>query len=120
MYKRKDKELVLDMKRACEKILNYTENLRFEDFLKDEKTIDAVVRNVEILGEAVKNISSEFRKKYPKVEWSIIARTRDKLIHFYFGIKLEIVWDIVTAHVHKLKEQLEKLIKQESWGIWGS
>jgi len=83
MYKRGDKEFILDMLNACEKIIKYTENLDFDGFLEDEKTIDACIRNVEILGEAVKNISPEFKEKYPEIEWREIARTRDKLIHSY-------------------------------------
>jgi uncharacterized protein with HEPN domain len=99
MYKRGDKEFILDMLNACEKIIKYTENLDFEAFLEDEKTIDACIRNLEILGEAVKNISLEFTKKYPEIEWREIARTRDKLIHSYFGVDTEILWKIVKYDI---------------------
>ncbi len=115
MYKRGDKEFVLDMFLACHKILKYTKGLSFEDFKKDDKTVDAVIRNIEILGEAVKNISKDFRKKYMDVEWSKIARTRDKFIHFYFGIDREVVWDIVNEDIPPLFEKLKNIIENEGW-----
>ncbi len=77
MYKRGDKEFVVDMFLACKRIVEYTLDLSFDDFKRDSKTVDAVVRNIEILGEAVKSISKDFRRKYPDIDWSIIARTRD-------------------------------------------
>ena len=115
MYNRGDKEFVLDMFLSCQKILEYTKGMSFEEFEEDSKTIDAVIRNVEILGEAVKNISKNFREKYPDVEWSIIARTRDKLIHFYFGIDITTLWKTVKFDVPVLFRKLENIIKNEGW-----
>jgi uncharacterized protein with HEPN domain len=115
MFKRGNKEFVLDMLLACENILKYTKGMRFEEFEKDGKTKDAVIRNIEILGEAVKNISTEFRKDYRDIEWNDIARTRDKFIHFYFGIDDEILWDIITIDIPKLKQKLEEIVKQRGW-----
>ncbi len=115
MYNRGDKEFVLDMFLSCQKILEYTKGLSFKDFEKDSKTVDAVIRNIEILGEAVKNISQEFRKKHTDVEWNEIARTRDKFIHFYFGIDKEVVWDIVNEDIPVLFEKLRNIIKNEGW-----
>jgi uncharacterized protein with HEPN domain len=85
------------------------------NFLKDEKTIDACIRNVEILGEAGKNISLEFKEKYPEIEWSAIARTRDKLIHSYFGVDVEILWKIVKYDIPELKQKLENITYKEGW-----
>lgn len=115
MYKRETKEYILDMFLACQKILEYTKNLCFEEFAEDNKTLDAVVRNIEIIGEAVKNVSEKFVKKYQDVEWSKIARTRDKFIHFYFGIDKEVVWDIVYENIPVLFEKLKNIIKGEGW-----
>ena len=117
MYKRGDREYILDMFLACRKILDYTEGMTFEEFLSDDKTLDAVVRNIEILGEAVKGISKEFREKYPDIEWSKIARTRDKLIHFYFGVDPEITWKIVKMDIPSLLERLEIIIKEQGWEL---
>ena len=74
-----------------------------------------MVRNNEILGEAGKKISNEFMRKYPNIEWSKIARTRDKLIHFYFGVNMEIVWKIVSLDIPSLFEALKAIIKKEGW-----
>lgn len=115
MYKRTEKEFVFDILIACERILKYTDGMDFETFSKDEKTIDAVVRNIEIIGEAVKNLSREFTEKYQEVEWKEIAKTRDKIIHFYFGVNLSIIWDIVTVDIPELKQKLENIIRQEGW-----
>lgn len=115
MYKRGDKEFILDMLFACQNILEYTEGMDFEMFFKDKKTVDAVLRNIEILGEAVKKISKEFQKKHPEIEWSAIAKTRDKIIHFYFGVDLDIVWKIVVQDIPGLRQKLEKIIENEYW-----
>ncbi|QTA38233.1 DUF86 domain-containing protein [Thermosipho ferrireducens] len=115
MYKRGDREFVLDMFLSCQKIFQYTKDLSFEDFKKDSKTIDAVVRNIEILGEAVKNISKEFRNKYPYIGWSMIAKARDKMIHFYFGIDTYILWKIIKKDIFELFEKLKNIIEKEGW-----
>ena len=67
--------------------------------------IGVVVRNIEILGEASKNISEGLKKKYPEVKWREISRTRDKIIHFYFGVDLSIVWDIITVDIPSLRKK---------------
>ena len=73
---------------------------------KDEKTVDAVVRNLEIIGEAVKNITEEIRKEYNDIEWRKIAGLRDILIHHYFGINLPIIWDIVTRKIPPFSQDI--------------
>jgi len=74
MYKREDKVFILDMLIACQRILRYTDNLSYEDFCNQEMVIDAVIRNIEVLGEAVKNISEDLKSKYPEIEWKSIAK----------------------------------------------
>jgi len=113
MSKRDDREFLMDMIIACEKILRYTKDITYEDFKKDEMVIDAVVRNIEILGEASKNVSDKMKRKHPEVEWREIAKTRDKIIHFYFGVDLSIVWDIITVDIPFLKEKLLNIVKKE-------
>lgn len=115
MYKRSDREFFLDIFLACQKILEYTKGMSFSEFEKDEKTIDAVIRNIEILGEAVKHISKDSRERYPHVNWDSIARTRDKIIHFYFGIDIEVVRDIVNKSIPELFEKIKAIIKNEGW-----
>lgn len=91
------------------KILKFT-SLGKTSFLNDEKTQDAVIRNLEIIGEAVRKIPMEFRNGHPEIPWKIIAGMRDKLIHDYFGVNLEIVWEAVEKDVPTLKEKIERLL----------
>ncbi len=97
-----------DILDATRKVRAYTNNLSKTAFLADDKTFDAVVRNLEIIGEAAKNIPESARGNTPKIEWKKIAGLRDILIHEYFGIDGEIVWDIVQ---HKLPD-LETAVTQ--------
>ena len=84
-----------DILEAIRKIKRYTENINFEEFADNELIQDGVVRNLEIIGEAVKNIPEDVKRDNPDVEWRKIAGLRDILIHAYFGIDVEVVWDIV-------------------------
>jgi uncharacterized protein with HEPN domain len=92
--------------------IEQTQNLSFEDYLKDEVLKRATTRSLEIMGEATKNISSDFKKKYKNIEWKDIAGMRDKIIHFYFGIKWNVVWDVIKNKVPELKPKLESIIKE--------
>lgn len=102
---------IADILEAANKIIDYTKKLTKDDFLEDGKTCDAVVRNLEIIGEAAKKIPIKARTSYPKVEWQKVAGLRDILIHEYFGVDTEIVWDIVKNKVPKLISHLKKPIK---------
>jgi len=97
-----------DILEATRKVRAYTNNLSKAAFLEDDKTFDAVVRNLEIIGEAAKSIPENVRAGAPGIEWKKIAGLRDILIHEYFGIDGEIVWDIAQ---HKLPD-LETAVKQ--------
>lgn len=103
-----------DMREACEKVLRYVGGMTFEQFVQDEKTFDAVVRNLEILGEAAKHILPEVRICYPDVEWPRIAGLRDVIAHRYFGIDEDILWDIVKNQIPVLLERVQWILAQES------
>ena len=87
--------------------------MTYHRFLADIKTQDAVVRNLEIIGEATKNLSMQLRDKYPDLPWKGMAGIRDKLIHHYFGINLDIVWNIVTNDLPPLASQIEEILQKE-------
>lgn len=83
--------------------------MNYKDFLNDIKTQDAVVRNLEIIGEATKNISNDFKEKYPQIPWKKLAGVRDRLIHHYFGINYDIVWVIVKEELPEIISRIEEI-----------
>ena len=96
----RDESLYLaDIQEACKKVLRFTKGMTYKDFVHDDLHFDAVLRNLEIIGEAVKNISEETRQKHTNVKWRKIAGFRDIVAHEYFGINDETVWDIVENEI---------------------
>ena len=96
---------------AIQKIRNYTNGLSLPTFTADTKTFDAVIRNLEIIGEAVKLIPEDVRRLRPEVQWKRIARLRDILIHQYFGVDAQIVWDIVQNKLTPLEQAIRALLQ---------
>jgi len=94
------------------KILGYTEEFTLEDFSKDDKTIDAVVRNMEIIGEASKQLQEEIRQLDSEIPWKAITGMRDKLIHDYFGVDVRFVWNTVEQDLPPLKDKIRLLLEQ--------
>jgi uncharacterized protein with HEPN domain len=109
MPKRDADLLVEDMRAAINRVERYTEGLNRETFLQDEKTIDAVVRNLEVLGEASRQMPEEFINQHLEVPWKLIAGLRNRIVHDYFGLDLEIIWEVVSHDIPKLKIQFEDL-----------
>jgi len=109
---REYKAYLNDILEAIRKIEKYTDNLSFDDFIEDELIQDGVVRNLEIVGEAVKNIPEEIKNKNPEIEWQKIAGLRDILIHAYFGIDVDIVWNIVKKKIPKLKKEILEVLSK--------
>ncbi len=99
--------------KSIERIESFSKGISKEKLFENELIQSAIIRQIEIIGEAVKNFPKEFTKKYSSVSWSEIARTRDKLIHHYFGVDLESVWKVVKDDLPKLKKEINKIIKQE-------
>jgi uncharacterized protein with HEPN domain len=102
--------LLEDIFEAALKIRRYSNGLNYEAFVDDDKTLDAVVRNFEIIGEAANRLSDDFRTSNPQIEWDRIRGFSNRIVHDYFGIDYEIVWDIMENYLDSLIEQIEALI----------
>jgi len=99
----RDESLYLaDIQESCEKVLRFTKGMTYKECVHDDLHFDAVLRNLEIIGETVKNVSEETRQKYPTVKWRKIAGFRDIVAHAYFGVNEETVWDIVKNEIPAL------------------
>ena len=114
----KEREYILfleDIQTALAKIEKYTEGLSFEEFCNFEMAVDAVLRNLEVVGEAVKNIPEGVRNRYHEVEWKEAVGFRNVLAHDYFGIDLESVWDTLKKNLPVFKEHIANVLECEKF-----
>jgi uncharacterized protein with HEPN domain len=102
MSKRQPSLLIEDIVDSGNKILAYTQNLTFDQFVADSKTVDAVIRNFEIIGEAAARLPEDFKDKFPDIDWHRIRGFRNRIVHDYFGIDYSIVWQIKEAFLPEL------------------
>ena len=114
MSKRSDIDLLDDILICMGKIQSYLKGLTYDQFSNDSKTQDAIIRNIEIIGEATKHLSDIIKLRYDHIPWKEIAGTRDRLIHGYFGVNIDIVWEIATTDIPKLKAQIEEIKNEYS------
>ena len=105
-----------DILENINKIENFSKNLSKQELLKDELKQYAIIRAIEIIGEAVKNIPKNFREKYSNIEWSKIAGMRDVITHGYFGIDLDAVWKVIEKDLPILKKQILKIKESRDFG----
>ena len=99
-----------DILNAVDKIEKYTEGLNIKQFRSDEKTFDAVIRNLEIIGEAVKHIPPNIRKRASELPWKQMAGMRDKLIHAYFGVRYDVVWETVRKRLPEVRASIKAIV----------
>lgn len=92
-------------------LVSHTQNLDEEHFSRNETLQRAFCRSLEIIGEAIKNISEDFKKSYPEIEWKLMSGMRDRLIHKYFGVDYQIVWDVVINEIPKLKKEISGILE---------
>ncbi|MCX6822164.1 MAG: DUF86 domain-containing protein [Candidatus Aenigmarchaeota archaeon] len=97
---------------SIERIEEYVKEISEKQFFEETQVQDAIIRRIEIIGEATKNLPNGFRKKHSEVPWNEITGARDKLIHGYFGVDLDLTWDIVKKDLPELKKKVEKILKE--------
>jgi len=113
MSKREWKVYVEDILESYNLIQKYVESMGLEDFKKDRKTIDAVVRNLEIIGEASKFIPENIKNEYQDIDWSGIIGLRNRIAHEYFGISVKIVWNIIKKELPPLAKQMKQILEEK-------
>ena len=111
MKTRNDQLYLYDISKCCQKIEDYLIDVDEENFKNNLMLQDALVRNIEIIGEASKNVSEETRENNPQIEWREIMRMRDKIVHHYFRLNLETIWQTATQDIPKLKPEIEKILE---------
>ena len=112
MSKRIPKLLIIDMLQCLEKMIDYTNGMTYDSFVSDSKTIDAILRNIQVLGEAANRLPNTLKAKYPEIAWSKIIRSRHIVTHEYDGIDYEIIWKIVSEHAVSPRDSLAKILKE--------
>jgi uncharacterized protein with HEPN domain len=107
----KDRIRIQHILDEAEEASKYIEAISFEEFIKDGKTVRAVIRSIEVIGEAASRISGEFREEYSNIPWQKIIGMRNRLIHVYFDIDLPVIWQTVKENLPSLIEQLHAILK---------
>ena len=115
MSKREQLLLLNDILDAGNKILKFSKGMNFQIFLNDEKTQDACIRNFEIMGEAAKRISEETKSGNPEIEWKKLSNYRNLLIHEYFGVNLEIIWDVIENELNETVYCIQRIIENSNF-----
>jgi uncharacterized protein with HEPN domain len=114
MKKRDYRDYLHDLLDSMKDIEDFVGNMTYEDFIEDKKTINAVVRSIEIIGEATKNLPTSFRNEYSSVPWRKMAGMRDRLAHEYFDIDMEILWQVIKKDIVSLEPKIRQILERIS------
>jgi len=105
---------LLFLEDISQRIDSYIDGMDYEAFVQDDKTVSACIREIEVIGEATKQIPKEITEQFDELPWSLMAKMRDKLIHWYFEVDEEIVWNVATLKLPQIKDQIDKIIEKLS------
>lgn len=111
MRKRDYGDFIKDILDSIQDIKFFTKDMSFEEFAKDKKTINAVIRSIEVIGEASKKIPKSIRERYPAIPWRKVSGMRDKMIHEYFGVDVEILWKTIKEDIPPLESLIRKVLE---------
>ncbi len=114
MPKRDYREYIKDILQECEFVRKYTQGIEYEDFLENDLLRHAVVRALEVIGEAVKNLPNELLEKYPQIEWKRVKGMRDRLAHAYFGVDYELLWRVIKEELPSLCNVVKDMLDEET------
>ena len=112
MSARRDADYLVDIREAIRRISGYIADMSYAQFQNDTRTQDAVIRNLEIIGEATKGLSASLRRRHSETPWKQMAALRDRLIHHYFGVNLDIVWSVATEELPPIADHIQIICKE--------
>ena len=114
----RDKERLEHILAAIDRVARYTKDKTFDDLLADDMMYYAVVKNIEMMGEAANMLTSEFQESHPRTPWKMVKGMRNYIVHEYFQIDNVVVWDVVTNELSTLREQIVRYLTETNWEEW--
>lgn len=114
----RDRERLVHIKEAIDRILRYTEDKSYEDLVADDMMYYAVVKNIEIIGEAANMLTQSFQQAHPDTPWKMVKGMRNYIVHEYFLIDDIVVWDVVKSNIPELREQITRYLSETNWDEW--
>ncbi len=114
----RDKERLEHILAAIDRVARYTKDKTFDDLLADDMMYYAVVKNIEMMGEAANMLTSEFQESHPETPWKMVKGMRNYIVHEYFQIDNAVVWDVVTNELSTLREQITLYLAETNWEEW--
>jgi uncharacterized protein with HEPN domain len=114
----RDKERLEHILAAIDRVARYTKDKTFDDLLADDMMYYAVVKNIEMMGEAANMLTSEFQESHPETPWKMVKGMRNYIVHEYFQIDNVVVWDVVTNELSTLREQIVRYLTETNWEEW--